>query len=112
MSRVRALAPDGIDHALHLAGTGIIPELIELTGEPGHVLSLADYDAGRYGAQLSQRPTDPTAALAQAVALSADGALRIPVQEAFTLKTAAKAHEASHAGHVVGRFVIAVDGGS
>lgn len=108
VSRVTALAPHGVDAALHLAGEGLIPELIELTGEPSRVLSLSDYGAGRYGAQVSQRPTDPAASLAQAAALIADKALRITVQQAFTLDTAAKAHDASQTGHVAGRFVIAV----
>jgi NADPH:quinone reductase-like Zn-dependent oxidoreductase len=106
--RVTALAPNGVDAALHLAGEGLVPELIELTGEPSRVLSLCDYGAGQYGALVPQRPTDPAAALAQAAALITDGVLRIPVQEAFTLETSAKAHDASQAGHVAGRFVIAV----
>jgi NADPH:quinone reductase-like Zn-dependent oxidoreductase len=33
VERVRALAPDGIDAALDIAGSGVIPELIELTGD-------------------------------------------------------------------------------
>jgi hypothetical protein len=30
--RVRALAPDGVDAALDVAGSGVLPELIELAG--------------------------------------------------------------------------------
>src|SRR6185312_3822924 len=32
--RVRALAPDGVDAALDVAGSGVLPELIELAGGP------------------------------------------------------------------------------
>lgn len=57
----------------------------------------------------SRIPTDPAAGLVEAAALFTAGALRIRVQETFTLETAAKAHDASQAGHVAGRFVIAID---
>ena len=40
VARVRALAPGGIDAALDIAGSGVIPELIELTGDPARVLSI------------------------------------------------------------------------
>ena len=33
--RVRALAPGGVDLALDVAGSGVLPELIELAGGPG-----------------------------------------------------------------------------
>src|SRR5208282_4559911 len=34
VERVRALAPDGVDAALDVAGSGVLPELIELAGGP------------------------------------------------------------------------------
>jgi NADPH:quinone reductase-like Zn-dependent oxidoreductase len=37
--RVRALAPDGVDAALDVAGSGVLPELIELAGGPEHVVT-------------------------------------------------------------------------
>jgi len=43
VERVHALAPTGVDAALDLAGSGVIPELIELTGDPAKVLSIADF---------------------------------------------------------------------
>lgn len=109
VERVRALAPGGVDAALHLAGSGLIPELIELTVDAARVLSLADYGAAKYGAITAPLPTRQSAALAEAAELIEAGALRIPVQEAFTLDTAASAHIASQAGHVVGKLVIVVN---
>jgi NADPH:quinone reductase-like Zn-dependent oxidoreductase len=48
--RVRALAPDGVDVALDVAGSGVLPELIELAGDAGHVVTLADFvGAGSMG---------------------------------------------------------------
>src|SRR4029077_9891465 len=46
VERVRALAPDGVDRALDVAGSGVLPELIELAGGPGHGRTVAD-SAGR-----------------------------------------------------------------
>lgn len=49
--RVRALAPRGVDAALDLAGSGVIPELIELTGDANNMLSIADFSAPKRGAK-------------------------------------------------------------
>ena len=45
--RVRALAPDGVDVALDVAGSGVLPELIELAGGAG---------ARRHARRLRRRP--------------------------------------------------------
>src|SRR5919197_857457 len=42
--RVRTLAPDGVDAALDVAGSGVLPELIDLAGGPQNVVTLADID--------------------------------------------------------------------
>src|SRR5271154_5454229 len=52
--RVRALAPEGVDAALDVAGSGVVPELIELAGGVGHVITIADFDgAQQYGVRFS-----------------------------------------------------------
>jgi NADPH:quinone reductase-like Zn-dependent oxidoreductase len=109
VERVRALAPDGIDAALDIAGSGVIPELIELTGDASKVVSIADFTAGDHGAQVSSGGGDRRAALAEAARLFEAGQLRIPVANTFTLKEAPAAHAASQAGHVAGRTVIVID---
>ena len=108
VTRVRALAPDGVDAALDIAGSGVIPELIELTGEPSKVLSIADFSAPEHGAQVSSTSTDSAGALAEAARLFAAGAVGIPVDRAFPLEEAAQAQAASAAGHVTGRIVITI----
>ena len=108
VDRVRALAPDGIDAALDLAGSGIIDELIELTGEPSKVLSIADFGAGESGAQVSGGAVDRPRAFAEAARLFGEGSLRIPVAQTFTLDEAPQAQAASEAGHVAGRFVVVI----
>ena len=36
-------APGGVDRALDVAGSGVLPELIELAGGPEHVVTIADF---------------------------------------------------------------------
>src|SRR5689334_9460658 len=47
VERVRALAPDGVDRALDVAGSGVLPELIELAGGPERVVTIADFLGAR-----------------------------------------------------------------
>lgn len=108
VERVRALAPNGVDAALDLAGSGVILELIALTGDPSKVLSIADFTAPEHGAQVSGTATNAVGAFAEAARLFTEGAFRIPVERTFPLAAAAEAHAASAAGHVVGRLVVII----
>ena len=106
--RVRALAPGGVDAALDIAGSGVIPELIELTGDPAKVLSIADFSAPEHGAKVSYQSVDPPAAFAEAARLFTAGRFRLAVERTFPLADAAAAHAAAQAGHVAGRLVVTV----
>ncbi len=111
IDRVRKLAPGGIEAALDLAGSGVIPELIELTGDPTKVVSIADISAPDYGAQISQvfgTVFDPAAAFTEAARLAQQGRLSMPIQQTYTLDHAADAQRASAAGHVAGRLIVTV----
>jgi NADPH:quinone reductase-like Zn-dependent oxidoreductase len=108
VDRVRELVPDGVDAALDIAGAGVIPQLIELTGDASTVLSIADFQAPELGAKVSTGGGDRSAALAEALRLVENGALRIPVERTFALADAAEAQRASQAGHVRGRLVVTV----
>lgn len=108
VERVRALAPEGIDAALDLAGSGVIAELVELTGHPTKVLSIADFSAPEHGAQVSTTAGDRAAAYAEAARLWQAGVLSIPVQQTFPLQDAAAAQRLSEDGHVTGRLVMTV----
>jgi NADPH:quinone reductase-like Zn-dependent oxidoreductase len=109
VERVRDLAPGGVDAALDIAGSGVIRDLVELTGDPAKVVSIADFTAGEHGAQVSSGGGDRSAALAEAARLFNIGKLCIPVANTFTLDQAPAAHELSEAGHVAGRTVIVID---
>ncbi len=108
VDRVRGLAPNGVDAALDIAGSGVIPELVELTGEPSKVLSISDFTAPKHGAQVSGAPVAAADAFAEAARLFTEGTFRLPVERTFPLAEAAQAQEASAAGHVAGRFVVTV----
>ena len=111
VERVRALAPDGVDAALDIAGSGVIPELIELTGDANKVLSIADFSAPEHGAQVSTTSVDPAAAFAEAVRLFDAGGFSLPVEKTFPLDAASDAQAASTAGHVAGRLIVTVGRG-
>jgi NADPH:quinone reductase-like Zn-dependent oxidoreductase len=106
VDRVRALAPDGVDAAVDVAGSGVIPQLIELTGDPARVLSIADFTAPQLGAQVSFISEDQAAAFADAARLWAEGALRLPVARTFALTEAGAAQAAAQNGHVAGRWIV------
>jgi hypothetical protein len=54
VERVRALAPDGVDAALDVAGSGVLPALIELASGPEHVVTIADFGgAQEHGVRFS-----------------------------------------------------------
>lgn len=108
VQRVRSLDPYGVDAALDVAGSGVLAELVELTGAPHKVVSIADFSAAEHGAQFLNQPSDPTAALELAARLFTEGKLHIPVQSTFPLERAAEAHAASQSGHVRGRLVVNV----
>jgi len=106
VDRILALAPDGIDAALDIAGSGVIPELIELTGDPTKVLSIADFSAPQHGAQVSGTAQAPAAALAEAARLADAGTLNIPVERTFSLAETSSAQDISERGHATGRLVV------
>ena len=108
--RVRAVAPGGTDLALDVAGSGVLPELIELTGGPEHVVTLADFaGAQEYGVRFS-RGEDGRAlhAIAEIGELIESGRFSLPVVHTFPLGEIAAAHRVSEDGHVRGKLVLLV----
>jgi NADPH:quinone reductase-like Zn-dependent oxidoreductase len=107
--RVRELAPEGVDRALDLAGSGIIPELIEIVGDPSRVLSVADLSAPQYGAKFCYGPPkDPEQVFAEVARLCCEGRFRLHVERTFPLEQTREAQELSAAGHVTGKLIISV----
>ena len=111
VGRVRALAPDGVDLALDVAGSGVLPELIELAGGAGNVVTVADFGgAKQYGVHFS-RGDDGRAlyALSQIGELIESGRFSLPVAQAFPLDEVAEAHRVGESGSVRGKLVLLVD---
>ena len=106
VERVRAVGH--VDAALDLAGSGVIRELVELTGDAQKVISIADLDAPEFGVRFSGVAGSVPEALAEAVGLISRGKLHIPVEKSYTLAEAAAAHIDSQAGHTRGRRVLVV----
>ncbi|NEE06466.1 zinc-binding dehydrogenase, partial [Streptomyces sp. SID7499] len=106
VERVRLLGH--VDAALDLAGSGVLAELVELTGDPRKVVTIADLDAPEFGVRFSGVAGSVPDALAEAVALISRGRLHIPVEKSYPLTEAAAAHIDSWAGHTRGRRVLIV----
>ncbi|MBQ1122043.1 NADP-dependent oxidoreductase [Streptomyces smyrnaeus] len=109
VERVRRLGQ--VDAALDLAGSGVIRELVELTGDPLKVISIADLDAPKLGVRFSGVAGSVPEALTEAADLISRGKLHIPVEKSYPLAEAAAAHTDSQAGHTRGRRVMVVRGG-
>ena len=109
--RVRALSPDGVDVALDVAGSGVLPELIELAGGPEHVVTIADFVGARaYGVPFSSGEGGRAVhALDEIGALIESGRFSLPVAQTFPLAEIAEAHRAIEAGHARGKLVLLID---
>ncbi|MRH90685.1 zinc-binding dehydrogenase [Nocardia sp. SYP-A9097] len=106
VDRVRPLGR--IDAALDLNGAGVLRGLLDLTGDPNKVVTIADLEAPMLGIRFAGVGGSMPEALAAAVDLIARGKLHIPVEKSYPLTEAASAHADSQAGHTRGRRVLLV----
>ncbi|MFC1436768.1 NADP-dependent oxidoreductase [Streptacidiphilus sp. N1-10] len=108
--RLRALEPEGVDLALDVAGSGVLPELIELAGGPEQVLTVADFaGAQKYGVRFSRGDAGRALhALAGIGELTEAGRFSLPVARTFPLAEVAEAHRVGETGRVRGKLVLVV----
>ena len=105
VERVRELG--GADLAFDTAGRGAIPDLVELTGSPDKVITIADYSAPRYGVRVTGASDGRAVhALAEAAQLFVERKFSLPVAGVFPFAEAAEAHRLSEAGHVRGKLIL------
>jgi NADPH:quinone reductase len=115
VEQLQALAPDGIDAVLALAGTDAMERCLELVRPRGRVaypngvepepppragVRVAGYDAMANPRKLAEleRAADQVQ-------------LRVPIAAQYPLAEAAKAHERLAQGHVLGRIVLPIEPG-
>ncbi len=111
VTRVRELAPGGVDRAIDAAGGGALPALVELTGSAERVVTIADYEgAQKTGVAMTGGAGSARAwhALGEIGALIEAGRFSLPVARTFPLEQIADAHRLSEGGHVGGKLVLLV----
>ncbi|UJA06472.1 NADP-dependent oxidoreductase [Streptomyces collinus] len=108
--RVRAIAPSGVDFALDVAGSGVLPELVELVGTAERVITVADFrGAQRTGVRFSRGDTGrATYAAAQVARMAEAGRFFVQVGRTFPLTEVSHAHRVGEAGTVRGKLVLLV----
>lgn len=108
--RIRAIAPQGVDVALDIAGSGVLPALIELAGGAQNVVTLADFDGAKeHGVRFSNGFHGHSFhALTSIGELIEAGRFWLPVERTFPLTAIAEAHRILEHGHVRGRLVLVV----
>ncbi len=116
IERLRALAPDGIDAALVLAGGDALEPCLSLVRAGGRVA----YPNGvepepRRRPRIRLLPYDAIAGPSEFARLGravAEARLRVPIAAVYPLSQAAKAHARLEKGHVLGRIVLRIRRGS
>jgi NADPH:quinone reductase-like Zn-dependent oxidoreductase len=101
-----------VDRAIDDAGGGALPALVELTGGPEHVVTIADYQgAQETGVAMTGGADSKRAwyALQKIGELIEAGRFSLPVAQTFPLEQIAEAHRQSESGHVRGKLVLLVD---
>jgi NADPH:quinone reductase-like Zn-dependent oxidoreductase len=110
VERVRALAPDGVDLALDVAGSGVLPELIELAGGAEHVITVADFaGAQEHGVRFSRGDAGRALySLGEIGELIESGRFSLTVAQTFPLAEVTEAHRVSEQGRLRGKIVLLV----
>ncbi len=98
------------DRALHVSGSGSLPELIELTGSADSVVTIADYTASALGVRMSVGELGGQATGWYGLAVAADladaGRFRIPLEAVFPLERASEAHTLASSGARQGKIAL------
>lgn len=109
--RIAEVAPEGIDLVWDFSGR-MIPELIELVGDPDKVTGIVDHQLGR---ELGIRDTSASEtvgafdALGEAARLFEEGRFQIALGPIFSLEQTGEAQEANRLGTHAGKLIIEVD---
>ncbi|MGO2862033.1 MAG: NADP-dependent oxidoreductase [Brevibacterium sp.] len=107
VERVEATAL-GVDAAFDVAGKGTLPELIQLSGGPERVITIADDAAQEHGVIFSTGAgfDHDTDHIAEAVSGASDSTIEPRIARSFSLEQAEHAHRISDAGHPGGKVLL------
>ena len=88
----------------------MLPELIELAGGAGHVITIADFTGAReHGVRFSSGDAGRAVhALAEIGELIESGRFSLPVARTYPLAEIAEAHRTGEDGHVRGKLVLVI----
>lgn len=105
---LETVAPRGVDLALDVAGSGILPELIAVTGSAEQVLTLADFPGSQqHGVRFSKGDGGRALyILTQIAPLIEAGVLQVPDVLEFPLADVAQAQQASEFGKTRAKIVL------
>ncbi|MBC6458972.1 NADP-dependent oxidoreductase [Actinomadura sp. HBU206391] len=107
VERVHALAPNGVDAVLDIAGKGALPDSIELRGGIDRIVTLADFAAQRLGVVFSAGPPENSADdLGTLADRLVRGRLITTVAGIYPFAEAEQAHRVSDGGHAGGKVVL------
>lgn len=107
IDRFKALAPDGIDAVLDLAGGAELAPSVDLLKSPDRAVSIVDPGVKELGGHYVFVRPDPADLTALTELIEAEKVTPI-LTETFDLPDAAKAFERSMGGHVRGKIAIRV----
>jgi NADPH:quinone reductase-like Zn-dependent oxidoreductase len=110
VDRVRAVSPGGVDLALDVAGSGVLPELIELAGGADRVVTVADFAGAReHGVRFSSGDAGRALHVLDEIGeLIESGRFQPPAPTTFQLADVATAHRVGEDGGVRGKLVLLV----
>ncbi|CAM5285796.1 NADP-dependent oxidoreductase [Streptomyces xanthochromogenes] len=114
VERVRGLAPEGVDLALDVAGSGVLPDLVELAGRPERVVTIADFEGARkYGVVFSRGDSGRALHVLDEIGgLIESGRFTPPVVRTYPLAEVAEAQRAGEDGRVRGKIVLVAGSGA
>jgi NADPH:quinone reductase-like Zn-dependent oxidoreductase len=105
VDRVRALTP-AVDAVLDTAGSGVLPDSIELRGGTGRVVTTTDPAAHELGVEFPERSEPSAEDLAELAGLVLRGEVSVPVAKVLPLAEAARAQALVDDGHAGGKVVL------
>ena len=106
VERVQALAPDGVDAVLDVAGKGALEDSITLRGGTDRIVTLADFRAHQLGITFANGATERSAERLAALARDAAIGKVVTTVTAYPLAQAATAQQVSDTGHIRGKLVL------